>query len=382
MSLVSSGSREMLTPSLNLDRLKIDKSSIIQYGNGIVTSSKESLKQKEEGFKNESLHRHPKVCIKLRSDAETQNSKVLSYRPREKPAILEQNDNYKYYPKSKPTMEATEQHEKSKEKYQIMVQSVIQRKEAIKLVEESHNNGQNKWNLRGQSHNNSFQAGGSTRQSFEYHPKNQALTFGLADSHIQASKPSINLALKNSAVLESRIHNLPDTVSYVVTNLDSKLAEKDSAQSILERQKAPYKNYLDSIISENDKLIEKIGKRLQAKEHAKVIPPSVKASNSTYIRSSFLRPQDSKQTRPNKTFEKENSKLKQTSSFHYDPHVQYQKSEPRNRWLESRSVEGSYGLGKQASNGKSFDLSNSVQPQVINSLQQRRALAKFLKKIK
>lgn len=374
-----------MTPSLNLERLRIDKFSKNERGVGVLRSSKEEMKGEEGIIKNDSRHRHPRVCLNLTPETDAHIAKVLSYRPRDKPAVLDQSDNYKYLPKAKLVLEPRENQEKSKEINRSMVQSVIQRKEAIKLVEESHSTCNNKWNSRRQSQNNSFQQVGSARQSLDQQGKNQALTFGMVESHVYSSKPSVNLALKNSALLESRVNHLPEAFSYVATNLDSKLAEKDSSQLVFERQKAPYKNYLDSVISENDKLIEKIAKRLQVKEQAKATQHPPKASNSTYLRSSFLRPQEAKRNKANNTFDRETPKHKQTSSFHYDPnpgHVQAHRGETRNRWLESRSVEGSGAVVKQSNHGKSFELSNSIQPQVINSLQQRRALAKFLKKIK
>lgn len=374
-----------MDPSFNLQQLVVKPSTENLVKSDLFKSSLEDSQKYPTIDKKESHHRHPKVCLSLCPETSSNKSKVLSYRPQEKPPILDTSDNYRYYPKPKVVFEPKDLQEHSKDKSQVMIQSVIQRKEAIKMVEESHTNGRNKWGSRGNSQNNSFQHGSTSRQSSEYQRKNQVVSFGLADSQIYPSKPSVSLALKNGSLLESKIQANFEGLSHVLTIQDSKIMEKDSSASIMAKKKEPYKNYLDSIITENDKLIERIAKRLQTKELSKVVQKAPACGNSSYLRSSFLRPSGSKTNRVDSTIAREKAKHKPASSFTFEQvntSAHQYKSDSRNRWLDSKSVDVPYGAAKPVSQFRNLETSSAVQPQTVNSLQQRRALAKFLNKIK
>jgi hypothetical protein len=346
-----------------------------------LVASNQGSKKNSSLKRKESHHRHPKVCASIGPDNDINKSRVLTYRPQDKPAALSLAENYKYHPKAKVSFEVAEIDEAAKVKNQTMIQSVILRKEAIKQAEESHQNGRNKWALRLQSQDNSFQTGPSSRQTFEQPSKNQPASFGLVDSHQYSVKPAQNFSFKNSSLVESKVHHTFEVFPTPAAIVNPRPADREISAGIGGKPKGQYKNYLDTIISENDKLIDKIAKRLQAKEQSK----ASRDSNSTYVRSSFLRPSEAKAGKGKHHQDKDRSKNKQHASYHFDHlngSANHNRVDSRANWVESRSVEHSYGVGKQRAHCKTFEAGNSVQPQVINSLQQRRALAKFLKKIK
>lgn len=333
-----------------------------------------------KGGSRERINKHPKVCMGLQSDGlvDLSKSKLFTYEPKNTPAIFK-DIKFSQMEESRDQITLQNGSTYKSSRKPLVTHSFL----APNRPQSSVDDQKSKWASRVQSLHSSYHLDTSKVADPVADP-NIGLTFsknGYASKVSQITKnvlpsSSINYAMKH-------IKGKSDSPGgYPGHHSQDRLTYSEAWKRSVRQDTS--KGYLDKMITENDRLLEKIAKRLVDKGKAKRVNPDDKVKNRSQYRPSQVRPSGAQAWKAVADRNRQPFKPTIKQSSYLELNVQYSGSvlDQRHRWRESKSVENTYSKYLPS---HSTDSHSYFDPKVqgsISSLHHRRALSKFIKQLK
>lgn len=327
------------------------------------------------------IHRHPKVCMATQQDGlvDISKSNLFIYEPRKTPDIFEDikisstQSKYGHVEVSKNLL-------RKPGKRPLVSSSFIPHNSSVLSADKNSS----KWATKLHSLNSSYHLDKAKPRNDYSGTSAVGLTFAKSGYPKNAQQYRENPT--SSSALNFPNKNSSSCFGNKMSHIGNHSQERFIASEAWKRtsRPEPLKDYLDKMITENDRLLDKITKRLLDKGNVKYPKPVEASKNHSLYRPSLTGVSGTQTRKPDMDRQRQPFKpnLKHSSFVEMNSQPTRSFLEARNRWIESKSVESLYSKFKPPQYNGNNSYTDHRTADSGSSLHQRRALSKFLKHLK